>query len=345
MHRAAGRGSHAHPGSGSRHVTARPSPYGVRDNHHSRHVNHHGNHHHYHQAHRHGREPGQQPGGNHGPQPNQPSKCNICSYSQPYPSEQIPVHHNHFSSLRLREFMGVETSGQGYYCPSCKSRHRPYLDERLKVVVSDSSLHHFFAPPDFTGPRHYEGDLVHADYVTIAEATLPDLYHAFRLDYEHQRNARPLDVVVVAGYADLVQGYAREYILDGFRTFTDMVTALNKENTVAIATLMLPPKLAWLPDDGPQPYRYTNILEKIEWLNKKIHDINKKNNVPYYPGFHFYGTRKNTTTYIDSDGKLKKKETRTHRWEHWEQLERRNMLYLRSHRRFKMGKAIIITSF
>ena len=75
-------------------------------------------------------------------------------------------------------------------------------------------------------------------------------------------------------------------------------------------------------------------------VQQKIDEINKKNNVPFYPGFHFYGTRKKTTNYLDSDGKWQKKETRTHRWEHWEQLERRNMLYLRSHRRFKMGKAI-----
>ena len=205
--------------------------------------------------------------------------------------------------------------------------------------MSDSSLHHFFAPPDFTA-SHYEGDLVHADYVTIAKATVPDLYHAFRLDYELHRNTRPHDVVVVAGYEDLVQGYAREYILDGFKTFANMVKTMNQENTVAIATLMYPPKLAWLPDDGPEPYRYNNIYEKINWLNKEIHEINKKNNVPFYPGFHFYGTRKKTTTYRDTDGNEKRKETRSHRWEHWEQLERRNMMYLRSDRRFKMGKAI-----
>ena len=53
-----------------------------------------------------------------------------------------------------------------------------------------------------------------------------------------------------------------------------------------------------------------------------------------------YCTRKKTTTYPDSDGNEKRKETRSHRWEHWEQLERRNMMYLRSDRRFKMGKAI-----
>ena len=199
----------------------------------------------------------------------------------------------------------------------------------MKVVVSDSSLHHFFAPPDFTA-SHYEGDLVHADYVTIANATVPDLYHAFRLDYELHRNTRPHDVVVVAGYEDLVQGYAREYILDGFKTFANMVKTMNQENT----------KLSWLPDDGPEPYRYNNISEKINWLNKEIHEINKKNNVPFYPGFAFYGTRKKTTTYRDTDGNEKRKETRSHRWEHWEQLERRNMMYLRSDRRFKMGKAI-----
>ena len=69
-------------------------------------------------------------------------KCNICSFSR------APVFHRHFSSLHLRELTGVESTGSAYLCPSCKSHHRPNPEPRTKIVVSDSQLHEFFAPPD-----------------------------------------------------------------------------------------------------------------------------------------------------------------------------------------------------
>ena len=57
--------------------------------------------------------------------------------------------------------MGVEDIGKSHFCPPCKSRHRLF-DKRLKVVVSDSTLHDYITR---SYPRlgSYEGDLVHAD--------------------------------------------------------------------------------------------------------------------------------------------------------------------------------------
>ena len=71
------------------------------------------------------------------------SRCQICSYTQPYPAEQKPVYHSHFSSLRRRELIGVEKSGPEYHCPSCKCSHGSSPDERIKIVLSDFTLHRF----------------------------------------------------------------------------------------------------------------------------------------------------------------------------------------------------------
>ena len=281
-----GRGSIAHSAGSSRHSTTRPSPYSVRGN----------------QC--------DQPRGFHRDRrdvqavlpslhPSYPSQCQICSYTQPSPAEQVPISHKHFSTLRLREYIGVESTGKGYLCPSCKSRHRPYTDARIKVVVSDSTLHQFFAPPGYTR-TNYEGDTVHVDYVTIAGAFIPDLYLAFRLDYELVLHTKPLDVVLVAGYSDLEHGYGRDFIYTGYKEFTETVLSIGRlrnpstPNTVAIASLMYPPKLSWFSDNGPEPYSYHNQIEKIDYLNHKIHQLNTSNNAPYYPGFHSYGTRKVT---------------------------------------------------
>ena len=142
--------------------------------------------------------------------------------------------------------LGVENSSRVYFCPSCKDRHSAYPFERLKVVVSDSTLHQFYAPPGNI-VSEYEGDLLHSDYVTISGAYIEDLYHAFRLDYEVTGQRRPLDVVMVAGYNDLVRGHSREFMMDGYRQFTKVAMDIGSQahpgvcNTVAISTLMFPP--------------------------------------------------------------------------------------------------------
>ena len=41
------------------------------------------------------------------------------------------------------------------------------------------------------------------DYLTIKGGYIHELLEAFRLEYEHLQQAKPLDVVLVAGYADL----------------------------------------------------------------------------------------------------------------------------------------------
>ena len=111
-------------------------------------------------------------------------------------------------------------------------------------------------------------------------------------------------------------------------------------NTVAIASLLYPPKLSWFSRDGPKPFGYHNQIEKIDWLNHKIHDLNLKNNRPIYLGLHSYGTRKLTRSYTDSLGQEQSEHIRCHRWEHWEEPTRRNKFHLRNDRRFKVGLAL-----
>ena len=239
----------------------------------------------------------------------------------------------------------MEASGESYLCPSCKSRHRPYTEDRVKLVVGDSTVHEFFAPQGYT-TTHYEGDLVHVDYITIKGAYIHELVHAFRLECEQLQQAKPLDVVLVGGYADLLSGHNRDFILEGFRYFADRVLALgaklapHSKSTVAIASLMYPPKLAWFQDNGPEPYNYRNQKEKINWLNRKIDELNISNSVPTYPGFHTYGIRVDTVTTTDSYGEEVKTHRRAHRWGHWLEGPRREKMSLQHNRRFVLGKAL-----
>lgn len=269
-------------------------------------------------------------------------RCLICSFNQPYPSDPIPIYHRHFSSTNLRELLGVEESGAGYFCPSCKSRHRPYIDERLKVVVSDTTLHEVFAISD-TRHGYYEGDLLHADYLTIANGTLPELLHAFKQEYIVKPRPKPLDVVLVAGYSDILKDYSREFIHWGLSEFARSVLgegATKTPHSFTIASMMYPPSHCWFEDDGPTPYRYVNKIDKFDWLNKKIHEINLHNNAPAYPCFHSYGTRKTVEKVVKDDGTTTDHHIRVHRWEHWAEYARREKFTLRIDRKFKLAKAV-----
>ena len=274
--------------------------------------------------------------------------CLICSYTQEHPKPQVPVYHRHFSSLRLREMTGVEDSTRVYLCPSCKSHHQPYPNSRIKVVVSDSTLHEFFAPRNnMCGAPQYPGDTQHVDYVTIPGATIETLTHAFRLDYLDKVHHKPLDVVLVGGYNEFIKGLTRDQINYKFPQFCDLVKLIgirhnpDNPNTVAVATLMYPPQLAWFPDNGPYPTPdYVNQREKIDWLNNQIQLRNTENGVPIGVGFHTYGVRKATRQYKDQYGQVHQYVTRSHRWEHWREDHPARMLHMKDHRRFKMGIAL-----
>ena len=286
-------------------------------------------------------------------------QCTICSFTQDYDEPKVAIYHRHFSSLRLRILSGVEDTSnpRTYPCPSCKAQHTPYPpqqtwsgQDRVKIVVSDSTLHSFFAPPNqaqLRPGRQYKGDKIHVDYITIPGGDIRTLTHAFWLDYVDRPQKKPLDVAIVAGYNDLVVGNSRYDIKDSLTKLTDLVKVAglslhpDKPNTVAISTLMYPPQLAWFPDNGQVPYHgYVNQKEKLEWLNNEIHNLNMDNNVGNYVGLHTYGVRKDTKKSFDRYGQVVITHTKRHRWEHWRETDQGNMLHLRDDRRVKMGTAL-----
>ena len=269
--------------------------------------------------------------------------CNICSYAQPSTDRKVPVYHLHYSSIKLRGINGSEANNTPYLCPSCISSHVPYPKTRTKLIISDSTLHMFFAPLG-GHPVQYAGDTLHCDYITIPGASIHTLTNAFRIEYLDKWHGRPLDVCIVAGYNDLVRDYTREYILYKLEKLAKMVLEAKTgqiENTVAIATLMYPPQVAWFPDNGPVPYpEYVNQKEKIDWLNQNIRWENARNKAPNYPAFHTYGVRTATRRFVDRYGQVHQRVVKAHRWEHWREQDRPNMLHLRNDRRVKMGIAI-----
>ena len=82
--------------------------------------------------------------------------------------------------------VSMDSAGNSF-CSSCKKVHNKNPTERIKLCLSGSTLHMFFAPPDEPGEQlHYEGDRVHVNYVTIPGSKVEDLKQAFRLDYKRE---------------------------------------------------------------------------------------------------------------------------------------------------------------
>ena len=278
-----------------------------------------------------------------------PKECEMCSFLQ-NPSDSGPVFHRHLSSLYYRQITGSEDSGISYLCPSCMSSHEPYPGNRLRIVVSDSAMHQFYAPPGHIQPQQYGGDSLHIDYLTIENADLRSLINAFRKEYlDFPPTNKPIDVVLVAGYQDLLEGKSREYIIKKMHQFAHMIRGKDREqqksrqdsNSVAIASFMYPPALAWLPDDGPHPnMNFRNNAEKIDWLNRQIALLNEAYYAVNPPKFHTYGVRMYTKRGVDRYGQITMTAVKGHRWEHWQGDEHTRMLHLSHEKRFKMGIAL-----
>lgn len=226
--------------------------------------------------------------------------------------------------------------------------HIPYPDQRLRIVVTDSTLHQFFAPPGNTETQ-YAGDSLHIDYLSIAEADIRTLKNAFRAEYvDNPPTLKPMDVVIVAGYEDIAYGFERNYIMDKLYEFAEMVmdrTRLqqnnrNEANSFAVASLMYPPQLSWFYDDGPPPADYTDNKAKIDWLNREIAVLNTAYHARCPPKFHTYGVRTCSRSRTDIYGQTTTHQVKSHRWEHWRGSDPSRMMHLTSDRLFKMGTAL-----
>ena len=263
--------------------------------------------------------------------------CLICS------SEEKEVVHKHFSSRWLRGLNGTEATNSAQYCPSCKSRHVPYPYTRSKLLVSDATLHMFFSPPGQTEAQ-YSGDLIHVDYISIPGASINDLTRAFKLEFVDNPQVVPLDVVIIAGYRELLEGQSRTDIMESFRIFAETVLKAgdsDNPNTIAISDLLYPPILTWYPDNGPIPLNHQgNRLLRLEMLNEEILSLNMDNNVTEFLRLHKYGIRVCTKRWIDQYGQEHQRLIKCHRLEQWREQNVAEKLHLTDAVRFKVGGAL-----
>jgi hypothetical protein len=259
--------------------------------------------------------------------------CNICSYRQdPHVESPYPMFHFHSSPREIRIMQGVEYSNSNpdYMCPTCMAMHSIHPDIGLNVCLGSSQLHNFHQPwdPSVTCPP----DPFHIDWVTIPGGTIPDLAHAFTVDYKKQ--PRPMRIFVTAGLNDLLRGASRDTIVERFINLKETIDKQNvwhphAKNELVIATILNPPKLVWFAANGPPPPNYVNHLKDVKEINDWLKNYNQSNGRVCTPSFHRLGVR--TIRGVQS-----------HHLSQWRQSEPiSDMVHLSDHMRVRMGQAVI----
>ena len=268
-----------------------------------------------------------------------PPMCDICSYRQPEPLPAFPIYHLHYSSVEIRATQGVEWSDRNrvYLCPTCRVHHPIRPDYGLNVCLGDSQLHQFFSPrePGVICPP----DPIHVDWNTIPGGTIPDLHHAYVVDYGKYK--RPMRVLLVAGVNDLLRG-------GNFTTITNNILLLkqaidhqnqfhpSKRNELVVATILNPPKLCWFPDAGPPPPGHRNRLQEITDLNNWIVEFNSRYG-NCTPRFHRFGVKTGRKFVNGAPAPL-----HVHQFSKWRQSEEvHDMVHLNDSMRIRLAGSVI----
>ena len=254
--------------------------------------------------------------------------CYICSF---YHEQNI--YHKHISAREIRVVQGVDQTNLSYMCTTCKKVHSAEF-ECLNVLVSSNHLHNIHTPVGNVTIR-MEPDPQHIEWVTVCDATIDELRHAWYSDYG--RTSTPMRILLSPGSEDFYCGKSVTDIIESIMYFKQTVNRVNPGNELIVTTMPNPPNLAWFEDNGAQPRNYTNKLMELKEVNNWIVKFNEENGKHITPRFHRFGIR--DCMRKDSNGRRKR--IKQHIFSHWcdeKPKAQRNMLIPEI--RIKMGIAV-----
>ena len=265
--------------------------------------------------------------------------CETCSEAvtklRPY---MKAVYHKHGSSKLYRVNAPIDYWG-AYLCLSChQSPHRIKVGMRMPILISSSTMHNWMGRRYENG---YKGDDLHCDVLTVPGATINVIEHA--LEAEYGLTYRPLDVLAVIGLNDLLRGHHVSRIISDLRRLQSTVHRLappGETNSIAISTLLIPPKLADLHNNY-----YGNRLEDIVSLNFQIMELNESQPqdplpVRFAPKFHSWG-KCSSKAPVSTAPRYLMESLPKHRYGQWRENIPEEMLHVDDETRLRMGKATI----
>ena len=270
--------------------------------------------------------------------------CQICSEAtSSVMDKQKNIYHRHVSSISHRAASPLDHFGQ-YVCTTCEVVVHPVkMGHRIPVVISASLLNNW---QGWRGtPGAYEGDPVHLDYVTIPGATIEQLHHAFEAQYNGCK--QPLDVLIVAGYNNILQDQSLDEILQHLQDFKKAVINMSCEgerfNSFAVSSLPFPPRLTRLSNDPVFPEYSAYYDEKtmiLDQMTPCVLDMNKEEIdmlTRLAPAFHTWCLSKRRAT---GQGGFSVGQLNQHRHAQWREDHFLDQLHPSDPVRVRMGTAI-----
>ena len=201
------------------------------------------------------------------------------------------------SSREVRVIQGVDKTDRPYMCHTCSRVHSAKPDGDLNVLVGPSQFHNIHTPRDADATRK-EPDPFHIDWVTVCDASITELEHAWYVDY--WTSNKPMRILLCGGLEDLAAGKTVTDVIEQILHFKEKVDRQNPRNELVVATLLNPPKYTWFEDNGEPPRNHKNLIREIKELNSWIVRFNTENGKQFTPRLHRFGVKDGWTL---KDGK------------------------------------------
>ena len=267
--------------------------------------------------------------------------CSICSeFTSMQRRELMPVYHSHHSTMLYRIGATLDQWGH-YFCPTCEGGfHAVKEGVRYPLLITSSTLSCWRGRLDL---NNYPGDPIHLDEICIGGARIRDLRHAYQAEYDGLH--RPVDVILVAGINNILEGQSPDRIMLEISEFHSEVRR-NAGSSFAVCTLPFPPCLSILPEDQRHQLK-RDATETLKELNTLIRNYNKGNadgtmDVSRAPCFHTWGLRSVRSNRSGVHGPRYLMELLpAHNPGSWREQQPRNQLHLADPVRLRMGKAIL----
>ena len=261
--------------------------------------------------------------------------CQICSeFTSESRRYKKVVTHTHFSTLVYRTEAPADENGN-YPCFHCKDTPHSFKPRvRYALILSSSTLHYWQGKREI---NKYRGNDIHVEEITIPGGTVDDLRHAFEAEYSN--SYRCVDVLLVCGLNDVLRNRSVEQVLKAYKDLQETVHRVapaNQRNSVAIATLIIPPKIAGLDD-------VSGKLKKMVDINAGVRELNAAQPQEYpvklAPLFHTWGMggRKGRST----RPRFLLEGMQYHRPDQWREDEKENQLHLSDATRLRMGRCCV----
>ena len=284
--------------------------------------------------------------------------CPTCSE---YEVNPVPIWHRHESSKLNRLRAEPDKYGR-YECVQCEVKNHYFLPGgRTSVLVTSSTLN------DYWGRKSgvpYVGDDLHLDVISVPGARLRDLNRAYRAEYS--THPLPVDCLVVAGFNDILNSQLdraelgthpeelEQLMQEATTRLTEDARALkqavlnahppHQSNSVAFATLPVPPCLGWVDRANSVRAREQNFIrnQKISLLgryNEVIREMNAECreqtgiDTVRAPSFRSWGLKRRP----NSEGPLG---PFAHRLTNFREPDPARMLHFSPYTKLKMGRSV-----